>query len=160
MVTLFMPEQPENAEFPMLVTEFGMVTLVRPEQPENARSPMLVTEFGMVTLVRLEQPENASLPMLVTEFGITVFLHPTINVLVFVSIIALQLSRESFFVFPYSTSIVFRPEQYSKAEEPMLVTEFGMVTLVSPEQPENALPAIPFVPSFILIDVFAGIVPL
>ena len=70
---------------------------------------MLVTEFGMVTLVRPEQPKNAELSMLVTEFGITVFLHPTINVFVFVFIIALQLSRESYFVFPDSTSIVVRP---------------------------------------------------
>ena len=76
--------------------------------------------------------------MLVTELGITVFLHPTINVFVFVFIIALQLSRESYFVFPDSTSIVVRPEQPEKALEPMLVTEFGMVTLVRPEQSENA----------------------
>ncbi len=59
MVTLVRPEQPKNAEPPMLVTEFGMVTLVRPEQPSNAELPMVVTEFGMVTLVRPEQPENA-----------------------------------------------------------------------------------------------------
>ena len=78
--------------------------------------------------------------MLVTELGITVFLHPTINVFVFVSIIALQLSRESYFVFPDSTSIVVRPEQSENAELPMLVTEFGIVTLVKLEQPEKAEP--------------------
>ena len=33
--------------------------------------------------------------MLVTLLGMTLFLHPTINVLVSVSIIELQLSRES-----------------------------------------------------------------
>ena len=76
--------------------------------------------------------------MLVTEFGITVFLHPTINVFVFVFIIALQLSRESYFVFPDSTSIVVRLEQPENAQPPMLVTEFGMVTLVKPEQPRKA----------------------
>ena len=95
---------------------------------------MLVTEFGMVTLVRPEQPQNAELPMLVTEFGITVFIHPEINVFVFVSIIALQLSRESYFGFPESTSIVVRLEQSENAEPPMMVTELGMVTLVRPEQ--------------------------
>jgi hypothetical protein len=31
-----------------------------------------------------------------------------------------------------------RPEQPENASLPMLVTEFGMVTLVRPEQPENA----------------------
>ena len=49
---------------------------------------MLVTPSGMVMLSRLEQPENAELPMLVTlpSAGITLFLHPTINVLLSVSI--------------------------------------------------------------------------
>ena len=49
MVTLVRPEQPENALWPMLVTELGIVTLVRPEQPENAELPMLVTLLGMLT---------------------------------------------------------------------------------------------------------------
>ena len=31
-----------------------MLTLVNPEQPEKAELPILVTEFGMVMLVRLE----------------------------------------------------------------------------------------------------------
>ena len=53
-----------------------------------------------------------------------------------------------------------RLEQPEKAEFPMLVTEFGMVTLVRPEQPEKTPPASPFVPSFIITDVLAGIVPL
>ena len=32
---------------------------VKPEQPENAEFPILVTELGMVMEVKLEQPENA-----------------------------------------------------------------------------------------------------
>ena len=99
---------------------------------------MLVTEFGMITLVRPEQPENALPPMLVTEFGIIVFMHPTTTVFVFVYIIALQLSRESNIVFPDSTIIVVSPKQPLNAELSMLVTEFGIVMLVRPEQPENA----------------------
>ena len=35
-VTFFKPSQPENAEFPMLVTLDGIVADVRPLQPENA----------------------------------------------------------------------------------------------------------------------------
>jgi hypothetical protein len=58
-LTSVRPEQLLNADWPMLVTEFGMVTLVRREQSENARSPMLVTEFPMVRLVRREQLLNA-----------------------------------------------------------------------------------------------------
>ena len=56
---------------------------------------MLVTELGMVMEVRPLQPLKASLPMLVTELGMVVFLHPAINSLVEVSIMALQLLRES-----------------------------------------------------------------
>ena len=45
-------EQPENALFPILVTEFGIVTEVRPVQYRKAHSPILVTEFGIVTEMR------------------------------------------------------------------------------------------------------------
>ena len=96
---------------------------------------MLVTLLGMVTDVKPEQPEKAEEPMLVTLLGITVDLHPTINLFVSVSIIALQLSRESYLSLPLSTSIKVNPEQPEKAEEPMLVTLLGIVTEVKPEQP-------------------------
>ena len=55
---------------------------------------MLVTELGMVTEVRPELL-NAEAPMLVTELGMAVFLQPVINVFFAVSMIALQLLRES-----------------------------------------------------------------
>ena len=72
----------------MLVTLFGIVILVNPVQLLNAHSPMLVTLSGIVTLVKPVQPENARSPMLVTlpSVGITLFLHPNIKVLRFVSI--------------------------------------------------------------------------
>ena len=79
----------------MLVTPSGMVMEVRPLQPEKALLPMLVTPSGMVMEVRPLQPEKALLPMLVTPSGIVVFLQPAISVFVAVSIIALQLLRES-----------------------------------------------------------------
>ena len=41
------------------------------------------------------QPQNASSPMLVTELGMVVFLQPVIKVFVAVSMMALQLLRES-----------------------------------------------------------------
>lgn len=84
-----------NACKPILVTLFGMLTEIKPVHSEKAPPPILVTLFGMVIDVRPEQPEKAPPPMLVTLLGIVVFLHPNINVLVEVSIIALQLSRES-----------------------------------------------------------------
>ena len=56
---------------------------------------MVVTLFGMVMEFKPRQPLKAPLPIDVTLFGIIVFLHPAINVLDDVSIMALQLSRES-----------------------------------------------------------------
>ena len=70
---------------------------------------MFVTLLGIVTDVKLEQPSKAPAPMLVTLLGMTVFLHPAISVLVAVSIIALQFSRESQIVLPSSTIIDSKP---------------------------------------------------
>ena len=95
----------------MLVTLWGMVMEVRPEQPLNASSPMLVTPSGMVMEVRLEHSPNAHPPMLVTLLGMVVFMQPAIRVLVLVSIIALQLSLESYVLLPASTLIEVRLEQ-------------------------------------------------
>lgn len=95
----------------MLVTEFEIVIDVRDEQPSNAPFPMLVTELGMVMEVREEQPSNALLPMRVTELGMMVDWHPAIRVLVDVSIMALQFSRESYIVLPLSTTMEVRAEQ-------------------------------------------------
>ncbi len=66
----------------------------KPLQPQKADHPMLVTLLGNVSSVKPLQPSKAEFPILVTLFGMTLFLHPTINVLVPVSIIELQLSRE------------------------------------------------------------------
>ena len=56
---------------------------------------MLVTLLGIVMEVKFLQPPKAPFPMLVTLLGIIVFAHPCINVLLLVSMIALQLLRES-----------------------------------------------------------------
>lgn len=42
-------EQPEKAELPILVTEFGIVTDVRSEQSLNAKLPTLDTVLGMIS---------------------------------------------------------------------------------------------------------------
>ena len=67
-----------------------------------------------------------------------VFLQPTINLFVDVSIIALQLLRESYVPLFLSTVTEVSPEQSAKAYLPMEVTELGMVTEVSPELPKKA----------------------
>ena len=40
-----------KAQFPIVVTEFGMVTLDNKVQLPKATSPIVVTELGMVMLV-------------------------------------------------------------------------------------------------------------
>jgi hypothetical protein len=113
MVTEVRPEQPEKADWPILVTLLGMVMDIRPLQPPKACSPILVTLLGMVMEVRLEQPKKAHKPILVTLLGMTLFLQPTTKVLLAVSIMALQLFRESYFTFPDPTSKEVRPVQNS-----------------------------------------------
>ena len=73
--------------------------------------------------------------MLVTELGMDVFIQPTIKVLVPISIIALQLFRESYMGFLSSTTMDVKPLQLAKAPPSMLVTELGIVTEVRPLQP-------------------------
>ena len=76
--------------------------------------------------------------MLVTLLGMVVSRHPAINVFVWVSIIALQLSLESYVELPSATAMEVKPEQPEKAQDPMLVTLLGISTEVKPEQPEKA----------------------
>ena len=92
----------------------------------------------MVMEVKLLLPEKAKTPMLVTLPGMIVFLQPTINVFVDVSIIALQFPLESYFAFPFSTDIEVKPLQPSKAFRSILVTLLEMVMEVKPLQPLKA----------------------
>ena len=62
--------QLENAEFPILVTLFGISILVKVAQNLNTPTSILVTLLGNSMLVNFEQLENALLPILVTLFGI------------------------------------------------------------------------------------------
>ena len=77
------------------MTEFGIVMLFNPPQFTNASPSIVVTDGGMRIFERLELLLKALAPIFTTEFGITVFRHPLNNVLLYVSIIALQLLRES-----------------------------------------------------------------
>ena len=75
----------------------------------KAELPILVTLLGIVTEERPVQPKNAEFPILVTLLGMVVFLQPITKELLAVSIMALQFSLESYFVFPDSTFIEVRP---------------------------------------------------
>ena len=79
--------------------------------------------------------ENALELIAVTVPGIIVVLQPAINVLLSVSIMALQLSRESYFGLPSSTwmdSILLQPPN---APLPIGVTDFGMNNEIKLLQP-------------------------
>ena len=92
--------------------ELASQYIVKLLQSMNAQAPILVILFGLTILVRLPQPLNALSPILVIVLDIIVFIHPLINVLVAVSIIALQLSLESYILFPLSTLILIKLVQY------------------------------------------------
>ena len=106
--------------------------------PVNAPTPIEVTELGIVMLVSPLQLPNASSLMDVMEFGMTVFWQPTINELLAVSMMALELLRESYIGLLFATLILVSPLQPENAQLPIEVTELGMSILVSPLQPENA----------------------
>ena len=76
--------------------------------------------------VKLEQSANAQSPILVTLLGIIVFPQPKINVFESVSIIALHPFRESYFVFPGSTTMLVKLEQNKNAWLPIFVTLLGI----------------------------------
>ena len=77
-----------------------------------------------------------------TVFGIIVLLQPTNNVLLLVSIMALQLLRESYLVFPLLTIIVSRLLHPLRMFIPMDVTLLGMVIEVNSVQSAKAMPLI------------------
>ena len=116
----------------METTLLGIVTDVRP-QPWKAPLAILVTELGIAMEVRSLKPQIELYPIDVTEFGMIVVLHPAINSFVAVSIIALQLLRESYTVFPLSTIIDVRLLQLINGLSPFVfaisVTELGIVTV-------------------------------
>ena len=95
----------------MLVTLLGIVIDAKLEQPAKARSPIVITLSGMVIDAKPEQSRNAPSPILVMLLGMIVFWQPLINVFVFVSIIALQLSRLSYIGLPFSTKIDIKAGQ-------------------------------------------------
>ena len=69
IITSFNPLQPDKAQSPILVTEFGMVIDVKPMHPLKASHPILVTEFGMVTDVKPLHFSKARYPILVTVYS-------------------------------------------------------------------------------------------
>ena len=81
----------------------------------NALLPMNETELGMVMLESPVHPLNAETEIAVTELGMVEFWQPAMSVLEAVSMIALQLLRESYVELPLSTSMLVSLLQQLKA---------------------------------------------
>lgn len=96
--------------------------------PPNAPFSIDVTLLGMSIVTKSLHPEKAPLPIIVTSWGITVFLHPRIILFVYVSIIALQLPRESYLAFFSSTRIDSKAPTEEKAKSPICKTDLGIVS--------------------------------
>ena len=96
------------------------------EHDPKTFSPIETTELGMLIDKRFEQPQKAQSPMAVTVLRIIVFWHPTTSVFVAVSMMALQLFRESYTVLPSATVICSMSGHEPKAFLPIKVTEDGI----------------------------------
>lgn len=85
--------------------------------------------------------------MLFTSFGMTEFLQPSRNLSDAVSMMPLQLSRESYFGLSPATEIQDRSIQPTKEEYWILVTLLGMWMLVRPLQTLKAYSTMDVTPS-------------
>ena len=94
-----------KAANPILVTLSGSITLARLVHPEKDSSPIVMTVDGITILRRFGIPAKAACPTAVMPSGTKEFLQPAINVLLLVSMMALQLARESYCGFSGSTAI-------------------------------------------------------
>ena len=89
------PVHSKNALLPILSRLAGMVMVVKPLHPSNADLPIVFTPSGITIDLSSLHDLKALSAIEVTLEGITDPLRPTKSVLVAVTIIALQLPRES-----------------------------------------------------------------
>ena len=98
---------------------------------------MFVTLSGIVILVNLVLPSKALSPIAVTLLGIVVFLHPTISVFEFFSIIALQLFLLSYTLLPSFTFIFIKLSHPINMPPLICATLAEISTLVKSGQATN-----------------------
>ena len=130
---------PSKQPSPKLVTELGMVMEVKLLQSLKQLPPKLVTELGMLMELKPLQYAKQLFPKLVTVLGIWVPLHPAINVLEAVSIIALLLSLESYTGLSAFTWILSKFTQYLRSSPLKRIFELERVREVKPVQPSKQL---------------------
>ena len=93
----------QKAPPPIVVTDSGMIIEDKPKQPVKECSQISVTEFGIVIDFKSRHKQKACAPIFVIDDGMEDIWQPLTRVFVAVSIIALQLSRESKVLLPLST---------------------------------------------------------
>ena len=135
---LIKPLQFWKAPSPILVIELGRSKSTRPLQPEKAYIPIQVTEEGILISCISEHSKNAQSSIEETSLGIIDVLQPMISLFELVSIMALQLFRESKTGFSLSTTIDSSALHPEKAPLPINDTVLGIVTLFSWVQCEKA----------------------
>ena len=101
----------EKAQLDIFEMLFPIVIEVRLSHSEKAKSIIYFILLGMSIEVKLEQPLKAYGLIVVTLEGMIVFWHPTTKELDAVSMMALQLSRESYTVLSASTVMEVKLEQ-------------------------------------------------
>jgi hypothetical protein len=150
---IFLSEvQPPKTPSPIQVTELGIAILSSEVQFEKAFHPISVTELGIVILSSEVQPSKALSSIFFTESGIIVVLQPATIVFVAVSMMALQPSRESYTELPFATTILSSEVQPEKNLGAFLVTNLGIVILLSEVQLPKAYSLIIFNDSGKTID--------
>ncbi|MDY6374461.1 MAG: hypothetical protein SPK61_02745 [Bacteroidales bacterium] len=137
---------------PIDITLLGISIEVSPLQPLKALSPIDVTLLGISIELNSVQSIKALFPIDVTLLGIFVFLQPETKTFVAVSIIALQLSLESYTVLFLSTVITLSSEHEPKAFGPIYLTLLGISIEVSDEHSKKADSPIDPTPSCINIE--------
>ena len=146
----------EKAELPIEVKVWGRSTDINPLQYKKAPISIETTPSGIFMELIVVIPVKAYFPMDVTPFGIIVALHPDIRVLVFVSIMALQLSLESKVTLALSTIIERRELQLEKTLSPIKDVLEPILSEVILLQPEKALRPI----SVTLLGITTDFIPL
>ena len=99
---------PPNAPSSMSSRDCGRKMDFNSMQPLNADSLICVTPSGMVILSKKRQLAKAASPIVVTLEGMEEPPHPATSMLNSVSIMALQLSRESKTLLAGLTTMLFR----------------------------------------------------
>ena len=121
----FIEGQLQKACFPKISSPSFSSTYDKRGHESKANSPMSFNDSGIEIDIRPSHPQNAKFAMCSIPSGTKDFSHPNINVFVALSIIALQLLRESYAGLSTAMVMDFRVP-FQNAFSPIFVTEEGI----------------------------------